>query len=98
MTNVVNQLTFNLKRVYDLGVKKVVVTSLTPMGCLPGNTVRSLFQTCIEEVNQLVGHHNLLLQQGVAKLNTETKKSLMILDLYASFQSVLQNKGDHQGN
>ncbi|XP_004305352.1 PREDICTED: GDSL esterase/lipase At5g03610-like [Fragaria vesca subsp. vesca] len=42
---------------------------------------------------------NLLLQQAVAKLNSETESSsFIILDLYASFTPVFKNKADHLGS
>ncbi|XP_062005176.1 GDSL esterase/lipase At5g03610-like [Rosa rugosa] len=98
ITSVVNQLSVNLKRVYDLGVKKIVVTALQPLGCLPGSTAEFSFQKCNGTQNLLVGFHNLLLQQAIAKLNNETKSSFIVLDLYTSFMSVLKNKGDHLGS
>lgn len=95
IASVVNQLTVNLKRIYDLGVNKIVVIALEPLGCLPRSTAEFSFQKCNGTVNTLVGFHNLLLQQAVAKLNNETKSSsFLILDLYTSFTSVFKNKGD----
>ncbi|KAM2450949.1 hypothetical protein COP1_008503 [Malus domestica] len=94
ITSVVNQLSVNLKRIYALGVSKVVVTALQPLGCLPSRTASFSFQQCNVTENALVVFHNLLLQQAVAKLNKETKNSFIIVDLYASFMSVFKNKGD----
>lgn len=98
MTSVINQLSVNLKRVSEVGVKKIVVTALQPLGCLPGSTAEFSFQKCNGTQNLLVNFHNLLLQQAIAKLNNETKNSFIILDLYTSFMSVFKNKGDHLGN
>ncbi|XP_009374744.1 GDSL esterase/lipase At5g03610 [Pyrus x bretschneideri] len=94
ITSIVNQLTVNLKRIYALGVGKVVVTALQPLGCLPSRSASFSFQQCNGTENALVGFHNLLLRQAVAKLNNETKNSFIIVDLYASFMSVFKNKGD----
>lgn len=94
----INQLSDNLKRVSDLGVKKIVVTALQPLGCLPGSTAEFSFQKCNGTQNLMVNFHNLLLQQAISKLNNETKNSFIILDLYASFMSVFKNKGDHLGS
>ncbi|OAY42883.1 GDSL esterase/lipase At5g03610 [Manihot esculenta] len=94
ITQVVNQLTVNLKRIKGLGVKKIAVCGLQPLGCLPPSTFASSFQQCNATQNDLVGFHNLLLQQAVAKLNNETKDtSLLIFDLYSAFMTVLNNKG-----
>ncbi|XP_050243531.1 GDSL esterase/lipase At5g03610-like isoform X3 [Quercus robur] len=95
ITSVVKQLKVNLKRIHGLGVKKIAVTALQPLGCLPRSTIKSSFQQCNGTENSLVSFHNLLLQQAVAKLNNETKVStFVILNLYDSFMSVLKNKGD----
>lgn len=99
ITSVVNQLYLNLKRIQNLGVKKVAVTALQPLGCLPRTTANSSFQQCNANQNALVNLHNVLLQQAVGKLNNETKySSILILDLYSSFMTVLKNKGDRLGN
>ncbi|XP_048322097.2 GDSL esterase/lipase At5g03610-like [Ziziphus jujuba] len=99
ITSVVNQLYLNLKRIHSLGVNKIAVTALEPLGCLPRSTAITSFQQCNGTENTLVNLHNALLQQAVAKLNNETKDSaFLILDLYASFMTVFKNKGDGLGN
>ncbi|XP_059646719.1 GDSL esterase/lipase At5g03610 isoform X3 [Cornus florida] len=96
---VVNQIFIDLKRIHSMGVRKITVTALQPLGCLPPSTVASSFQQCNATQNTAVSFHNLLLQQAVAKLNNETKDSpFVILDLYTSFISVLKNKGEYQGS
>ncbi|KAG7017443.1 GDSL esterase/lipase [Cucurbita argyrosperma subsp. argyrosperma] len=102
ITKVVNQLEVNLRRIHGVGVPKIVVTALEPLGCLPSSTVASSFQQCNATENQLVNFHNMLLQQSVAKLNSEVKdasaSTFILLDLYSSFMAALNNKGDHLGN
>ncbi|KAG7961353.1 hypothetical protein I3843_09G011000 [Carya illinoinensis] len=95
ITAVVNQLAINLRRIHGMGVKKIVVNALQPLGCAPSNIAKSSFQQCNETENSLVVFHNLLLQQAVTKLNSEAKDSnpFVILDLYDSFLSVIKNKG-----
>ncbi|GER54230.1 GDSL esterase/lipase [Striga asiatica] len=96
---VINQLAINLKRIHGLGPTKIAVTALQPLGCLPRTTETSSFQHCNATQNLLVGYHNSLLQRAVAQLNNETKSpTFFILDLYNSFTSVLQQKGDSQEN
>ncbi|XP_050230237.1 GDSL esterase/lipase At5g03610-like [Mercurialis annua] len=96
---VVNQTIENLKRIQKMGVKKIVVNALQPLGCLPGITFGSSFRQCNESQNQLVGFHNLLLKQAVAKLNNETGDStFLILDLNTAFFTVFKNKGDRPGS
>ena len=96
---VVDQTEVNLRRIHALGVKKIAVPLLQPLGCLPGITVASSFQRCNESQNALVKLHNSLLQQAVAKLNNETKQSTFItIDLYNAFLTVFKNKGANPGN
>ncbi|WMV44479.1 hypothetical protein MTR67_037864 [Solanum verrucosum] len=94
ITSVVNQLVVNMKRVNKLGAKKIAVTALEPLGCLPQSTILNSFQQCNATENIAVDLHNSLLQQAVAKLNNETMGStFVILDLFSSFNSVLASKG-----
>ncbi|KAK4478727.1 hypothetical protein RD792_014225 [Penstemon davidsonii] len=96
---VVNQLAANLKRIKEMGACKIAVTALQPLGCLPRMTQISSFKQCNATQNLAVNYHNLLLQQAVSKLNNETKdSSIFILDLYNSFTTVLNQKGDYQGD
>lgn len=87
-----------MKRIHGMGVNKVVVTALQPLGCLPRSTFTSSFQQCNGTENELVGFHNLLLQQAVTKLNNETKGSTFaILDLYKAFMAVFKSQGKNPG-
>ncbi|XP_011044546.1 PREDICTED: GDSL esterase/lipase At5g03610-like [Populus euphratica] len=96
---VVNQLVMNMKRIHGMGVNKVVVTALQPLGCLPRSTFTSSFQQCNGTENDLVGFHNLLLQQAVTKLNNETKDSTFaILDLYKAFMDAFKSQGKNPGS
>ncbi|KAI8563078.1 hypothetical protein RHMOL_Rhmol03G0085400 [Rhododendron molle] len=94
VARVVNQTAVNLKRIHDMGVRKVAVAAIEPLGCLPQVTFVSSFQTCNETSNSLAILHNELLQQAVAELNSECKDSgaFIVLDLYDAFYSVLNHK------
>lgn len=99
---VVNQLVLNIQRIYSLGVKKIAVTALPPLGCLPTNTVTKGFEQCNTTFNQATMFHNMLLQQLVAKLNNQTldhdASNFIIIDFYNAFSSVLQQNGAQQGS
>lgn len=83
-----------MKRVNNLGAKRIAVTSLEPLGCLPQSTILNSFQQCNATYNIAVDFHNSLLQQAVEILNNETIGStFMILDLFSSFNNVLERKG-----
>lgn len=99
VASVVNQTVTNLVRIKGLGVKKIVVGALQPLGCLPQITASSSFQECNATSNALVVLHNTLLKQAVIKLNQENNKkepsSFQILNLYDSFMSVLNHPSTH---
>ncbi|CAH8360775.1 unnamed protein product [Eruca vesicaria subsp. sativa] len=95
--DVVNQTEVNLRRIYTLGVKKIAIPSLTPLGYIP---VFANFPEIIKDVvnNILVADHNSLLQKVVAKLNSETNHSAFtIIDYYNTFLTVFNNKGEIPG-
>lgn len=86
----------DIVRVYNLGVKKISVTSLQPLGCVP-SIVHFPFQQCNDTYNQAVAFHNLLLQQAISKFNNQTNSSIVLIDLYNSFFSVFRDKGSQSG-
>ncbi|KAI6674123.1 hypothetical protein NL676_002029 [Syzygium grande] len=88
---VVAQLAANMKRVYSLGVRKIAVAALQPLGCLPQFTAPS-FKKCNDTVGLLVDYHNEQLKGAVEKLNNETSPStFIIVDLDSAFKWVIQN-------
>ncbi|XVE96464.1 hypothetical protein REPUB_Repub02eG0224200 [Reevesia pubescens] len=97
--SIVNQLTVNLKRIHNLGVRKIAVSALQPLGCLPQSTVRFSFQHCNGTENTLVNLHNQLLVQAVNNLNKETNStSFFVLDTYNAFWTVFNQKEAHQAS
>ncbi|XP_010244330.1 PREDICTED: GDSL esterase/lipase At5g03610-like isoform X2 [Nelumbo nucifera] len=97
MASVVNQLKLNVKRIHEMGVKKVAVTTLQPLGCLPQNTLLSYYRHCNATQNMAVNFHNFLLKQAVQQLNNEVKNSTFLLDLHSAFMSVFK-KRNSSGN
>ncbi|KAK9283617.1 hypothetical protein L1049_011867 [Liquidambar formosana] len=98
-TSVVHQLSLNLKRIHELGVKKIAVTAMGPVGCLPVSTASSSYQNCSETQNSVSKFHNQILQQTVQKLNNQSKESaFVILNLYGAFMSALKGQENHLGN
>ncbi|KAF9596967.1 hypothetical protein IFM89_014681 [Coptis chinensis] len=99
ITTVVNQLALNLKRIHGLGVRKVTVAALPPLGCLPQSTVMSSFQNCNGTQNTAVNLHNQLLQQAVVKLNNSSRDSaIVILNFYSAFMSAFRSQGNQPGS
>ncbi|XP_010486571.1 PREDICTED: GDSL esterase/lipase At3g09930-like [Camelina sativa] len=98
MQQVVGQIEANARRIHKLGVKKIAITSMQPLGCLPSITVFTSFQRCNATDNISTNLHNYLLHKAVARLNNETKPStFVVLDHYNAFLTVFKNKGPEPG-
>ncbi|KAK9671520.1 hypothetical protein RND81_12G035900 [Saponaria officinalis] len=99
---VINQLVLNLQRIYNLGVKKISVTTLQPLGCLPRTTYPTLYQECNTIFNKASKFHNVLLQEAVSKLNNVTNNSALspfvTIDFYQAFSSVIHPPKVEQRN
>ncbi|XP_019151440.1 PREDICTED: GDSL esterase/lipase At5g03610-like isoform X2 [Ipomoea nil] len=98
--SITEQLSVNLKRIHEMGVPKVAVTAMQPLGCLPAVTFSTgNYPNCDENTNNITRFHNQMLKQRVDKLNDQTEGSpFVILDLYAAFTSALNIKHDqHPG-
>ncbi|XP_058088696.1 GDSL esterase/lipase At5g03610-like [Magnolia sinica] len=90
--SLVNQLRLDVKRIMDIGVKKISVTGLEPVGCLPDITEPSSHKQCIDMYNTAAGVHNSLLKSAVVELNQNASRpTVVILDLYKAFMSILQS-------
>ncbi|CAH8360799.1 unnamed protein product [Eruca vesicaria subsp. sativa] len=97
---VVNQTEVNLRRIHNLGVKKIAIPSLTPLQYIPyfSNSSDLLHNVTQYIVKDLVSYHNDLLHKSVAKLNKETSHSAFtIIDYYNAFLTVINNKGEIPG-
>ncbi|XP_020412127.1 GDSL esterase/lipase At5g03610 [Prunus persica] len=96
---IIKQLTVDLKRIHDLGVQKIAVTTIEPLGCLPSITSSLSYQNCNEFANMASMYHNQILLQKLEELNKETKNSAFIdLELYNAFMSAVKPPKHHQGN
>ncbi|KAH1247514.1 Protein ULTRAPETALA 2 [Glycine max] len=92
MESLVKQMSVNLKRIHSLGIKKVAVGLLQPIGCLPVLNVISFRTNCIGLLNVISKDHNKMLLKAVQELNKEAadKSVFMTLDLYNSFLSAIE--------
>ncbi|XP_031476325.1 GDSL esterase/lipase At5g03610-like [Nymphaea colorata] len=89
---VVNQTAANVKRILGLGVQKVAMMGMQPLGCLPTRTRATSYKSCDAQSNMAVAYHNELLRKAVGSINATLSppSKIAILDLYGSFNSVLQ--------
>lgn len=89
-TILIRQMSLNLRRIHSLGINKIAVGLLEPIGCMPLLTVASSYEKCLEPFNLISQNHSQMLLQIVQELNKELGKPVFVtLDLYNSFLSVI---------
>ncbi|XP_038994658.1 GDSL esterase/lipase At5g03610-like [Hibiscus syriacus] len=87
---IMKQLGINLERIQGLGVKRIAVTLIEPMGCVPVQAASLSYTNCSEVLNIGSKLHNQMLQQALKNLNDKTNSTLFVtLDLYDAFISAL---------
>ncbi|GAA0142871.1 hydrolase [Lithospermum erythrorhizon] len=87
-----------VKDLYRLGARRIGVTTLAPLGCLP--TVITLFgegiQDCIQEMNQVaVSFNNKLNSSSQDLQNSLNGLKLVILDIYNPLYKLIKNPSDN---
>jgi len=91
MESLVEQMSVNLNRIHSLGINKVAVGLLQPIGCLPALNIISLRTSCIGTLNLVSKDHNKKLVEAIQKLNNQAGKSVFVtLDLYNTFLSTIE--------
>lgn len=92
----IKQLSTDLVRLYNIGIRKVAVTSMEPLGCLPIATVDYSNQRCNETSNKVAIFHNLLLRKALERIRKNLSGlSLVALDQYTSVMSILSHPQQH---
>ncbi|KAL6327808.1 hypothetical protein AAG906_025728 [Vitis piasezkii] len=98
IVSVVKQLGLDLQRIHDLGVPKVVVMGIQPLGCLPRFTKEYSYEKCNETGNLASLFHNLLLTTVVEELKLENgEPEFVMLDIYDAFMSAMKKHEDETG-
>ncbi|CAO1943674.1 unnamed protein product [Urochloa humidicola] len=75
-----------VKRLQELGVSKVLVNTLPPIGCTPWRSRVSSYARCDARSNAIANTHNDLLGHKLGGSD-----GVLLLDLYATFSSVAQS-------
>ncbi|KAF5729421.1 GDSL esterase/lipase [Tripterygium wilfordii] len=83
--SLIDQLVIDIKRIQDLGVPKVAVATVMPVGCAPSFNTKLDHKSCNEVVNKDVDLHNKNLKEAVQKLN-----KVEIIDVHGAMMSVLK--------
>ncbi|CAM0958281.1 unnamed protein product [Alopecurus aequalis] len=84
--NVTAEIAANVKRLQKLGVKKVLVNDLHPVGCTPWLTRATNYTACDARGNMAASFHNSYLRKSLAKI-----KNVHILDLNTAFTNIVNH-------
>lgn len=96
--SMIKQLGLNLQRIQGLGVRKIAVMNIQPLGCLPSETISYLYKNCSTSGNSVSLFHNQVLEKTVEKLNNKSKESVfVILNMYKAFLSALKKQASQPG-
>ncbi|MED6149146.1 hypothetical protein PIB30_059658 [Stylosanthes scabra] len=90
-STLVNKLGDDLRRFASLGIGRVAVSLLQPVGCLPLITNIDFHLGCIGLLNRVSKNHNKLLNDVIQELNHERQwgQTFVPLNLYAGFISTI---------
>ncbi|KAK8607134.1 hypothetical protein V6N13_052879 [Hibiscus sabdariffa] len=87
---IMKQLGINLERIQGVGVKRIAVTLIEPMGCIPLQAASSSYKNCSEVFNLGSKFHNQMLKQTLQNLNQKSNSTVFVtLDLYNAFIAAL---------
>jgi phospholipase/lecithinase/hemolysin len=84
--NVTAEIAVNVKRLKKLGVKKVLVNNLHPVGCTPWLSRSTNYTVCDARGNMGASFHNSYLRKSLAKM-----KNVHILDLNTAFTNIINH-------
>ncbi|CAK8573055.1 unnamed protein product [Lathyrus sativus] len=90
-TLLIKQLSLNVQRIHNLGINKIAIGLLEPIGCMPPITQVIFHLTCVDLLNLVSENHNQLLLKNLLQLNQQLGKSVFVpLDLYNAFLSTIE--------
>ncbi|KAL6657745.1 hypothetical protein ACP70R_005525 [Stipagrostis hirtigluma subsp. patula] len=78
-------------RLRKLGVKKVMVNTLPPLGCKPGWTRQNNYTACVSPENVVPLYHNMYLRQKLSNLSESG--DVLLLDLHKIFTEIIHTPG-----
>ncbi|GJM88116.1 hypothetical protein PR202_ga04143 [Eleusine coracana subsp. coracana] len=97
MTRLSRRVTEEMRKVVkrlldDVGVSKVIVNTMAPMGCTPWESARNNHAHCESQGNTMSDVHNAALRQKMAA--GFRKDEVLLLDLNHAFNTLLQGQQD----
>ncbi|OMO76347.1 Lipase, GDSL [Corchorus capsularis] len=86
-----NWMSEDIKRMHSLGITRLVVVGVPPLGCMP--LVKTLMneETCVEKYNTLSSSFNSKIQQKLAALRTTLGMKIGYVDAYGIIQDAVNN-------
>ncbi|XP_027338276.1 GDSL esterase/lipase At4g16230-like [Abrus precatorius] len=83
-----------LTRLFNLGARKIIVTNVGPIGCIPSqrDTNLAVGDSCVAFPNQLAQLYNIKLKGLIAELSSNLKGSMFVYaDVYHILDDILNN-------
>jgi phospholipase/lecithinase/hemolysin/uncharacterized surface protein with fasciclin (FAS1) repeats len=88
---VVTGIAYNLQRLYDFGLRDVMVSNLLPASCVPFYTQQYNYTKCDTAIDSLNQFHNQLLLGAVEEINAANPGArIIILDAFAAFSQLFE--------
>ncbi|GMI85252.1 hypothetical protein like AT5G55050 [Hibiscus trionum] len=92
----INYMKSHIKKLYELGARKIFVAGVGAVGCVPKLRLRSETHECDEEVNSWTVKYNEQLKATLMELKSELQGlNYSFFDLYTIMQNVIQNPSAH---
>ncbi|GJM99790.1 hypothetical protein PR202_ga16924 [Eleusine coracana subsp. coracana] len=89
--SVTNEMKNMVKRLQDIGVSKVLVNSMPPLGCTPWESVYNNYTRCGSNGNMMSDVHNTALRQTLSE-----EDGVLLLDLNYAFKGFVEDGGAGQ--
>jgi hypothetical protein len=86
IAGVTNEIVKNVERLQRLGVRKVLVNNLHPIGCMPLQSNSSNYTTC-----GLLGNYGASLHNSNLEKLMGRKNNAHILDLHTAFTDIINH-------
>ncbi|XP_039824662.1 GDSL esterase/lipase At5g03600-like [Panicum virgatum] len=90
--DVTDMIADGVKRLQELGVSKVLVNLMPPMGCQPYRTWMSNYAQCDSHVNAVSNIHNTALKRKM-----DGFQDVLLLDLDSIFSQLTQSNSEFKG-
>jgi hypothetical protein len=89
--SVVTGIAYNVQRLYDFGLRDVMVSNLLPASCIPVYTQQYNYSKCDTAVDSLIQLHNQQLLDAVKEINSQNPGArFIILDAFAAFSQLFE--------